>query len=278
MTPNDVRRGVLVGTSGWQYADWRGPVYPTGVPQRRWLEEYATRFRTVEVNNSFYRLPTEETFERWAASTPADFVFSVKASRYLTHVRRLRAPREPARRLLRAARHLGPKLGVVLLQLPPRFRCDAGRLASTLDAFGTDTKVAVEVRDERWHADAVYEVLEARNAALVWWDRRGVHGPLVRTADWAYVRFHEGRAHDRPSYGRRALATWCERLASSYGTGADAWVYFNNDPGAAAPEDAARFSRLLDASGFAVAQPASRTASPSSRSQNPKKPSWSSPT
>ncbi len=264
---------MLIGTSGWQYADWRGTFYPRGLPQRRWLEEYATRFRTVEVNNSFYRLPTEETFERWATATPSDFVFTVKASRYLTHIRRLRSPGEPTRLLLRAARRLGPKLGVVLLQLPPRFRCDAGRLAATLDAFGADTKVAVEVRDERWHVDAVYDVLYEHQAPLVWWDRRGAHGPLVRTADWAYVRFHEGRAHDRPSYGRRALATWCERLASTYGTDAEAWVNFNNDPGAAAPDDAARFSRLLDAHGFAVAQPTSRTAAASSRSQKPKNPS-----
>jgi uncharacterized protein YecE (DUF72 family) len=115
---------VLVGTSGWQYKDWRGGLYPAGVAQRRWLEHYATQYRTVENNGSFYRLPTRETFAGWRERTPGDFVMAVKASRYLTHVRKLRDPAEPVARLLAAASGLGPKLGPILVQLPPTFQAD----------------------------------------------------------------------------------------------------------------------------------------------------------
>ena len=120
--------GVLIGTSGWQYKDWRGGLYPAGVAQRRWLEHYATQYMTVENNGSFYRLPSRETFEGWRERTPDDFVMAVKASRYLTHVRKLRDPAEPVARLLGAASGLGPKLGPILVQLPPTFQADPGLL------------------------------------------------------------------------------------------------------------------------------------------------------
>jgi uncharacterized protein YecE (DUF72 family) len=243
---------VRVGTSGWQYRDWRPSIYPEGLPQSRWLARYAELFDTVEINNSFYRLPLEETFRHWADATPADFRFSVKASRFLTHMKRLRAPAQPVALLLERARGLGRKLGPVLLQLPPHFRCDPQRLDETLSAFGPDVAIAVEVRDERWHDDRVYDVLTRHDAALVWWDRRGVHGPLVRTADWIYLRLHEGRAKGAPEYGRRAMATWCERVAAAYGERVGGWVYFNNDPGAAAPRNAETFARLARASGLRV--------------------------
>lgn len=237
---------LRVGTSGWQYRDWRPSIYPKGIPQRSWLEHYARMFSTVEVNNSFYRLPTAETFERWASTTPPGFCFAVKASRYLTHVRRLQNPQEPIARLLGVARELGQKLGPILVQLPPHFECQPDRLAATLDAFGT-TPVAVELRDDRWQRDEVYEILRRHNAALVWWDRRGVHGPLIRTADWVYLRLHEGRGRLRPSYGRTALTTWFERISSIDGVGVRGWVYFNNDQGAAAPADAKTFLRIAEA-------------------------------
>ena len=126
--------GVIIGTSGWQYADWRGRLYPRGLAQTKWLSFYAERFQSVEVNNVFYRLPEQSTFERWFAATPDDFVFSLKASRYLTHVLRLSKPAEPVRRLLSRSTGLGHKLGPVLLQLPANFQADPKRLAATLRA------------------------------------------------------------------------------------------------------------------------------------------------
>ena len=126
---------VLVGTSGWQYRDWRGVLYPAGVPQRRWLEHYASQYATVENNNAFYRLPSRDTFAAWRDRTPDGFVMAVKASRYLTHIRRLRDPAEPVARLLGAAAGLGPRLGPVLLQLPPNLAADPPLLAACLDQF-----------------------------------------------------------------------------------------------------------------------------------------------
>jgi uncharacterized protein YecE (DUF72 family) len=236
---------VWIGTSGWQYRDWRGPVYPPGLPVGRWLESYAERFATVESNNAFYRLPERRTFEGWAERTPDDFVMAVKVSRYLTHINRLLAPAEPVERFVGRIRGLGPKLGPVLLQLPPQLRCDRDRLAATLDRFPADIRVAVEFRHESWFRDEIRELLIDRDAALCLADRRGVLGETWRTADWTYLRFHEGRARPRPSYGRAALAQWAGRLAAGWSANEDCYVYFNNDPGAAAPRDAARFARLV---------------------------------
>jgi uncharacterized protein YecE (DUF72 family) len=251
---------VWIGTSGWQYDDWRGPFYPPQIPVRRWLESYAERFQTVESNNAFYRLPERRTFEDWAARTPDDFRMAVKMSRYLTHIKRLRAPAEPVDRFVGRVRGLGPKLGPVLLQLPPQLKVDVGRLARTLDRLPPDFLVAVEFRHPSWFRDEVRQLLTERGAALCLADRRGVLGELWRTADWTYVRFHEGRAKARPAYTRGALASWADRLAAMWSPGEDVWAYFNNDPGAAAPRDAARFARLCQRRGLRPTRtPAVRT-------------------
>jgi uncharacterized protein YecE (DUF72 family) len=235
---------LRIGTSGWQYADWRGAFYPQRAPVRRWLEEYATHFSTVEVNNTFYRLPRRETFEQWAVRVPDGFCFAVKASRYLTHVRRLREPQEPVRRLLDAAAGLGDRLGPVLLQLPPTLRADPALLDATLREFPRDVRVAVEVRHVSWHDERVYEVLADHDAALCLWDRRGRRGPVVRTASWCFLRLHEGTATPPPCFGRTALHSWVDRLHDHWGLAPDGYVYFNNDPGACAPRNAATFERI----------------------------------
>jgi len=248
---------LRVGTSGWQYDDWRPSVYPKGLGQSHWLARYAELFDTVEVNGTFYRLPSAATVQRWAASTPEHFRFAVKASRYLTHVRRLVDPGEPCAHLVERVRHLGPKLGPILLQLPPHFPCEPQRLDDTLAALasGAAVPLVVEVRDERWHDDRVYDVLARHDAALCWWDRRGTHGPLVRTTDWVYLRLHEGRAAPAPAYGVRALSAWCERIVAAFGEQAGGWVYFNNDPGAAAPRNALELRRAAARAGLAVREP-----------------------
>jgi uncharacterized protein YecE (DUF72 family) len=242
---------MRIGTSGWQYKDWRGRFYPAAVPHRLWLEHYAEAFDTVEVNNAFYRLPERATFEAWRERTPDDFTVAVKASRFLTHVRRLRDPAEPVERLLDRAAGLGPKLGPILLQLPPTLRADAATLDATLKAFGPH-RVAVEPRHPSWWTDEIRAVLERHEAALCWADRKGrPMTPLWRTASWGYLRLHEGRATPWPRYGRRALETWTERLADTF-KDQDLWVYFNNDPGCAAITDAVAFARLADRRGVIV--------------------------
>jgi uncharacterized protein YecE (DUF72 family) len=252
---------MLIGTSGWQYRDWRGGLYPDGVPQRRWLEHYAARYLTVENNNSFYRLPSRETFTAWRERTPGDFIMTVKASRYLTHVRRLRDPAEPVARLLGAAAGLGPKLGPVLLQLPPTLRADPEALDGCLKEFrkaaaalGVDRlRLAVEPRHETWWTPEIRQVLAAHDAALCWADRHARPvTPLWRTATWGYLRLHEGRAQPWPSYGPQALRSWVGRLAGTWPDEADVFVYFNNDPGGAAVINSARFAALAARAGRTV--------------------------
>jgi uncharacterized protein YecE (DUF72 family) len=233
-----------IGTSGWQYNDWREVLYPAKLPQRAWLEAYAQEFDTVEVNAAFYRLPKRETFERWRDTVPAGFTMAVKASRYLTHIRRLQDPQEPVARLMEAARGLGAALGPVLLQLPPTLRCEVERLDACLAEFPPHVRIAVEPRHaSRWN-DEVRAVLVARAAALCWADRgsRPIT-PLWRTADWGYLRLHHGRTGW--GYGRTALRSWDERLAETWSREEDVFVYFNNDPGGAAIRDARTFSRFL---------------------------------
>ncbi|MFB7467357.1 DUF72 domain-containing protein [Streptomyces sp. NPDC056224] len=248
---------MLVGTSGWQYKDWRGVLYPPELPQRLWLEEYARQFATVENNNAFYRLPTAEIFGSWRERTPEGFVMAVKASRYLTHLKRLRDPEEPVHRLMERAAGLGDRLGPVLLQLPPAFREDVGVLDACLGRFPAAVRVAVELRHASWwEAERdLRAVLERHGSALCWADRwsRPVT-PLWRTASWGYVRFHGGIAEPPPRYGRQALKSWADRIADGWPDEADVYVYFNNDLGGAAVADAVRFARTAAAMGRTVSR------------------------
>jgi uncharacterized protein YecE (DUF72 family) len=230
---------LVIGTSGWQYRDWRPGLYPAKLPQRLWLERFAEEFETVEVNNAFYRLPERHTFEQWRARTPDDFRFAVKMSRYLTHIKRLKDPAEPVARFLARADALGDKLGPVLLQLPPTLKVDVAALDETLGLFPAHVRVAVEPRHESWWTDEVRALLERHGAALSWADRKGRPlSPLWRTTDFGYLRMHEGRAKPWPRYGRRALSAWLDRIGERL-AGVTTWVFFNNDPGGAAVIDAA---------------------------------------
>jgi len=232
-----------IGTSGWQYRDWRGRFYPADRPARAWLAYYAATFTTVEVNSAFYRLPATDAFRGWAEQTPADFIVAVKASRYLTHIRRLVDPAEPVARLLDRAAGLGGKLGPVLLQLPPTLSVEVERLDETLAQFPAGIRVAVEPRHRSWWTDDVRKVLTAHGAAMCWADRDGRPvTPLWATADFGYLRLHAGRAAPRPSYGRGAIDSWLSRLADTYSAEQDLFVYFNNDHGAAAVANAATMS------------------------------------
>jgi uncharacterized protein YecE (DUF72 family) len=246
---------LRVGTSGWQYADWRGAFYPPGLPQRLWLEYFADVFATVEVNNAFYRLPERSTFQQWRERTPDDFTVAVKMSRFLTHIRRLRDPAEPVARFLGRADALGPRLGPVLVQLPPTMRVDVAALERVLVEFGDRARVVVEPRHPSWFSTDVRDLLTAHGAALAWADRLGRPvGPLWRTADFGYLRFHEGRANPRPRYGASALDSWLHRVGDAFDDGESVFVYFNNDTGAAAIHDACAFAHLAGRRGFGVSR------------------------
>jgi uncharacterized protein YecE (DUF72 family) len=241
---------VLIGTSGWQYRHWRETFYPRGLPQGKWLEYYVERFDTVESNAAFYRLPDAKTFASWAERTPVGFVMAVKASRYLTHIRRLRDPEEPVQLLVERARELGDKRGPILLQLPPTMRVAVDRLKATLESFPTDWRVAVEFRHDSWYTDEVRQLLVDHRAALCLADRWKPLTPIWRTTDWTYLRFHAGRATPLPCYGRQALQTWAQRLADNWSADEDAYVYFNNDPLGCALRDAIVFERVARGTGL----------------------------
>jgi uncharacterized protein YecE (DUF72 family) len=242
---------IVVGTSGWQYRHWRDRFYPKGLAQARWLEHFAQCFATVEINNAFYRLPERSTFEAWHRRTPDDFCFAVKMSRYLTHIKRLREPAEPVQRFLDRATGLGSKLGPVLLQLPPSLTADAGLIRDVLERFPAKVRVAVEPRHASWWTDEIQRVFKDHDAALCWADRKGRPiAPLWRTADWGYVRLHEGRAQPRPRYGRTALESWVDRIADAFGDRARVYVYFNNDGGGAAVIDAATLAWIAHKRGL----------------------------
>lgn len=247
---------IRVGTSGWQYADWRERFYPRDVPQREWLSFYAQRFTTTEVNNSFYRLPAEGVFARWREMTPPGFVMAVKASRFLTHIKRLREPEEPVQRLWARATELGDRLGPVLFQLPPRFPADAGRLRALLDTLPAPMRAAFEFRDPSWHTSSIFDLLADKDAALVWADRPGARIGLPSTASWSYLRFHQGRTTG-PGYAREKLRRWAGRIAEL--PVQHIYVYFNNDPGGAAIRDARRLIELLQEQGAPVDLPRSPT-------------------
>jgi uncharacterized protein YecE (DUF72 family) len=243
---------LYIGTSGWQYRDWRAGLYPAKLPQRLWLEHYADRFAVVEINNAFYRLPERETFRRWRERTPDDFVFVVKMSRYLTHIKRLKEPAEPVARFLGRAEALGGKLGPVLLQLPPNLKADLSALDETLSLFPGSVRVAVEPRHETWFTAETRALLERHRAALCWADRKGRPvTPLWRTTDFGYLRMHEGRARPWPRYGRTSLRSWLDRIDRGL-TGLPTYVFFNNDPGGAAVIDAAAMAGMARRRGWKV--------------------------
>jgi uncharacterized protein YecE (DUF72 family) len=247
---------LYVGTSGWQYASWRGTFYPAGLAQRHWLGYYADHFATVEVNNAFYRLPERDTFAGWGQQVPADERIAVKVSRYLTHVRRLREPHEPVGRFWSHAQGLGPRLGPVLLQLPPNLPADAATLAATLAEFPREATVVVEPRHPSWWDTAIERTLADHGAVLCWADRRGRPvTPLWRTGEVGYLRLHEGAAQPRPRYGQASLDSWLGRIESTFDTRTDdVYVFFNNDQEGAAIADATAFTARARRLGLAVAR------------------------
>ncbi len=237
---------VRIGCSGWEYRHWRGGFYPAGIPQSRWLEHYAAHFDTVELNGTFYRLPRPDTFDRWRARVPSGFRFAVKASRYLTHIRRLREPGEPLERLWSRATHLEDRLGPMLYQLPPHWRRDAGRLEAFLDALPPARLQAIEFRDPSWHHPEVHRLLDRHGVALCLHDMPGAEAPREPVGPFVYLRFHGSAGTYGGSYPPQAIGAWARRLATLAQRGLDAWVYFNNDLGGQAPRDAVRLREALE--------------------------------
>ena len=241
------RGRVRVGCSGWEYKHWRGDFYPADIPKTRWFEHYAARFDTVEINNSFYRLPEEETFARWAVRAPAGFLYAVKASRYLTHMKKLKDPEEPVARLFDRMRPLRPHLGPVLYQLPPNFKLDRARLERFLQVIPADVAHVVEFRDPSWYADEVAGLLEKYRVARCLHDMKGSATGRERVGPFVYVRFHGASGTYTGDYSRGRLERWADWLDEQRRSGVDVYAYFNNDVGGYAPRNAVTLREMLEA-------------------------------
>lgn len=229
---------LRIGTSGWVYKPWRGPFYPPDLPRARWFAHYAERFDTAEINATFYRLPTQAAVARWREQSPPGFLFSWKASRYLTHMKRLRDPAPALERIYAPMAALGPKLGPALFQLPPQMTRDLPRLADFLGLLPRGHRQVVEFRHPSWYDEAVFACLADHDVALCVSDHHHAPAPWRRTASFAYVRGHGPGGRYAGAYGDTELARWAERIAAWRAEGAEVFAYFDNDIGCAAPHDA----------------------------------------
>ena len=237
---------MRIGTSGWEYAHWKGSFYPSDLPRDRWYEFYAERFDTVELNATFYRLPAAAVFERWARRAPHEFVFAVKASRYLTHLRRLREPAEPLDRLWSRARRLDRHLGPMLYQLPPRWKPNLGRLESFLASVPRNDAQALEIRDRRWYRPDVLAALGVSPVGLCLHDMPGSEAKARPVGPMVYIRFHGAGERYGGAYSSQRLSAWAGRIANWVSAGLPVWAYFNNDVGGHAVVDADRLRTMVD--------------------------------
>lgn len=240
---------VIVGTSGWQYDDWRDALYGS-TPKAKWLEAFAERFRAVEVNNTFYRLPAEETFASWRDRTPDGFVFAIKASRFITHVRRLADVGEPITVLIERASGLGRKLGPILYQLPPSLHRDDELLRGFLDGLPPYPKAAIEFRHESWFDDAVFSMMRDHDVALCVAHEDPASSTVLRTASWAYFRLHGGPGFSQ--YADEQNAAIAGVVANVAAEADSVCVFFDNDTAGAAVHDATALMRNLAATGVKV--------------------------
>jgi len=233
---------VRIGTSGYQYDDWPGRFYPDDLPKRKWFEHYSQRFDTVEINNTFYGLPDKQVFESWRKAAPEGFCFALKFSRYGSHLKHLKDPKDTIGNFTERARRLRDKLGPILVQLPPRWSPDSGRLRHFLQAAPRKYRWTFEFRDERWLCDEIFDLLRDHEAGLCVHDMIDGH-PRVATATWTYLRFHgDGYAG---SYSSQFLTAEARRIADEAGRGLDVYVYFNNDVRAEAAFNAMDLHRYV---------------------------------
>jgi uncharacterized protein YecE (DUF72 family) len=236
---------INIGTSGWHYDHWKGPFYPRDLRSGEMFPYYARHFRTVEINNSFYQLPKEETLEMWRKTAPENFIFSMKASRYITHMKKLKDPSKTSPPFLEAARVLGPKLGPLLFQLPPRWHVDPERLEGFLNALPKGFRYAFEFRDPSWLQGHVYEILEEHGAAFCIYELESRISPKEVTSDFVYVRLHgPGRAY-QGQYDTKTLSGWAGEFFTWADQGKEIFCYFDNDQAGYAAQDALRIQAMV---------------------------------
>ncbi len=238
-------RSIYIGTSGWHYRHWKGPFYPEGLSSGRMLEFYGKRFRTAEINNTFYQLPEKQTFVQWRGAVPEGFVFAVKASRYITHLKKLKAPETSLSTFLERTEALGDGLGPILFQLPPRWHCNLERLRSFLQGLPEGFKYAFEFRDPSWFGDQTAEALAEKGAAFCIYDFAGRRSPRTVTADFVYIRLHGPEGAYQGQYRDEALSGWAEAVSGWAGQGKDVYCYFDNDEAGYAVHDALKLKSMV---------------------------------
>jgi uncharacterized protein YecE (DUF72 family) len=236
---------IHVGTSGWHYKHWKGPFYEEHCPAPKMLEFYVRNFDTVEINNSFYKLPSESTFETWRDRTPPHFLFAVKGSRFITHNKKLKEPEHALDNFLPRAAKLGAKLGAILWQLPPAWQINVERLDEFLSAVGRPFRHAVEFRNPTWLDEKTYAVLRRHNAAFCIYDLAGFTTPFELTADWLYIRLHGPGGKYQGNYSSDQLREWADRILAWRHKLKRAFVYFDNDQAGYAALNALELKRLL---------------------------------
>jgi uncharacterized protein YecE (DUF72 family) len=239
---------LRIGTSGWHYKHWCGPFYAEKLSPAKMLEFYFQHFDTVEINNSFYKLPSADTFRCWRQSTPRGFCFAVKASRFITHMKKLKEPQNALENFLPRAEELKEKLGPILFQLPPQWTVNPERLEEFLTALPRRHQYAFEFREPSWHKDQIYEILRQHNAAFCIYELNRFQSPELVTANFVYIRLHGPGGPYQGSYSTGTLRAWARKIARWARTLTDIYVYFDNDQAAYAVENALQLKRLVERS------------------------------
>lgn len=237
---------VRIGTSGWHYKHWIGTFYPPKTPASKMLGYYCEHFDTVELNNTFYRLPPVNGLENWKKSTPASFLFAAKGSRFLTHMKKLKDPEPGLARYFERVEVLGEKLGPILFQLPPHWQVDVERFQAFIAALPVGYRYAFEFRNNTWDSDKIYELLRQANLGYCIFDLAGTQSPVEVTADFAYVRLHGPGGKYQGTYSDSVLETWAKRIGRWRKELNAVYVYFDNDEAGYAAKDALRLRKLTE--------------------------------
>lgn len=236
---------IRIGCSGWVYPHWRGRLYPEKLPIKQWFAFYADHFDTVEINNSFYRLPKAETFDVWRAQAPGGFCYAVKANRFLTQAKKLKDCEGPLARMMAPVRHLQPALGPILYQLPPRFSVNLERLERFLQLLADDVTHIFEFRDASWYIDEVFALLARHGAGFCTHDMIGLETPRIAVGKAAYVRLHGAESKYWGRYSDERLLDWTSWMVEQARSGRTVWIYFNNDLDGHAVEDARTLKAMI---------------------------------
>jgi len=241
---------INIGTSGWNYKHWRGRFYPEDLPQKEWLNFYIKKFKTVELNNSFYRLPSKEVFKKWKNSVPDDFIFSVKGNRYITHMKKLNDPKNTLKDFIGNIKGLGNKTGPILFQLPPGWELNIERFSEFLKSLPKQFKFTFEFRNSSWWQPEVYRLLKQHNAAFCMYELGGVLSPKEITADFIYLRLHGPGNKYQGDYDHNTMSKWADLFTLWKSKVKEIYCYFDNDQNAYAVKNALELLEIVNSAAF----------------------------